>query len=124
MPSLIRNCGPSHAPLRTPCAGILCRSLKHPRVAEVDYIFTCGNRTPKITMFVATNYEDPHGRRAARERYLDVFGRPQLTVPVEAIVENLLRLRNLTLGEEGQVRDTPSTRTRFESRHAKGNRRR
>ena len=43
-------------------------------------------------MSVANTYEDPRAH-AVRERYLDVFGGPELPVPVEAIAEDLLGLR-------------------------------
>ncbi len=41
---------------------------------------------------VAGKYEDPRAH-AVRERYLDVFGGPELPVPVESIAEDLLGLR-------------------------------
>lgn len=42
--------------------------------------------------FVTSTYEDPRAH-AVRERYLDIFGGPELPVPVEAIAEDLLGLR-------------------------------
>jgi hypothetical protein len=41
---------------------------------------------------VAGKYEDPRAH-AVRERYLGVFGGPELPVPVESIAEDLLGLR-------------------------------
>jgi hypothetical protein len=41
---------------------------------------------------VARTYEDPRAH-AVRERYLGLFGGPELPVPVEAIAEDLLGLR-------------------------------
>ncbi len=43
-------------------------------------------------MFVTSTYEDPRAH-AARERYLGLFGGPELPVPVEAIAGDLLGLR-------------------------------
>lgn len=43
-------------------------------------------------MSVADTYEDPRAH-AVRERYLGIFGGPELPVPVEAIAEDLLGLR-------------------------------
>ena len=41
---------------------------------------------------VAKTYEEPRAH-AVRERYLSLFGGPELPVPVEAIAEDLLGLR-------------------------------
>jgi len=43
-------------------------------------------------MFVTSTYEDPRAH-AVRERYLGLFGGPELPVPVEAIAGDLLGLR-------------------------------
>jgi Zn-dependent peptidase ImmA (M78 family) len=45
-----------------------------------------------IDLSVADAYEDPRAH-AVRERYLGIFGGPELPVPVEAIAEDLLGLR-------------------------------
>ncbi len=41
---------------------------------------------------VANTYEDPRAR-AVRERYLDIYGGPEIPVPVEAVARDLLGLR-------------------------------
>ena len=45
-----------------------------------------------IVVSVANTYEDPRAH-AVRERYLGIFGGPELPVPVESIAEDLLGLR-------------------------------
>ena len=89
---------------------------------------------------VATKYEEPRAH-TVRERYLEVFGGPELPVPVESIAEDYLGLRieercdidvsgmllpaerRIVLNAEEQVRgrnDPPLRRFRFTIAHEIG----